>query len=472
MAKIVLTTNLMDNQFWPKYYKNQLIINRNPGAKVALITGWTKKEEIWKNLSDESRRKVLIVGQLYSKEGINFIIRNLFLNPNISFLIITGRDLTSSFKELKSFLNKEKKSFFHQEIPVEKIEEFADYFSGHYLVAEELKLENILKNFDISKLPEKWTENPVDFPNHLIKGKVVFPSEKAVFRIEGGKIAEVWLKVLDAILKFGCEKMSSYGERQKELIDMITVIDKDDPDNPFLPSYLYFTKEDLINYYPSLMTDIVFEGVEYTYGSRLRNYNGIDQIRGIIEELKRENYSRRAIAFTWNVAKDHRNTNSPCLDFIQAIVQDGTLYLTAYFRSNDMYRAWPQNAYGLLKIQKEIAKALGLTIGKLVIISCSAHIYERDFLEAQKIIEENKPKLNCEMDPRGNFAIEIHNEEIVVKHVDEEGVLLQEFVGKNSKEIMDKINAFITDTNHAIYLGMELLKAEYAIKNKSEYYQD
>ncbi len=103
MAKIALTTNLMDNQFSPKYYKNQLIINRNPGAKVALITGWTKKEEIWKNLSDESRRKVLIVGQLYSKEGINFIIRNLFLNPNISFLIITGRDLLSSLKELKSF---------------------------------------------------------------------------------------------------------------------------------------------------------------------------------------------------------------------------------------------------------------------------------------------------------------------------------------------------------------------------------
>lgn len=455
---------------WPKYYANQLIIVNT--GKVSIITGWTKKEDIFKRLSDESKEKVSVIGQLYSKEGINFIIRNLFLNPSINFLIITGKDLSSSLKEFKSFLSGEEKDYIHEEIPKEKVREFIGYFSKHSLFAEESEIDNILKNMDISSLPQKWTEEPIDFEDHLAKSATTFPSEKTGFRIEGRKVSDVWLKVLDRIFKFGFEKMSAYGEKQRELINIMTVINNDDPDNPYLPAFLYFKKEDLTNYYPQMMTDCIYEGVEYTYGSRLRNHDGINQIQGIIDELKKENYSRRAIAFTWNVEKDHKSIKSPCLDLVQALVQNNALYLTAYFRSNDMYRAWPQNAYGLLKIQKEIAEALNLKIGKLIIISCSAHIYERDFLEAQRMIEKNKPRLECEIDPRGNFVIEIKNDEIVVKHVDVQGSFLQEFRGKNAQEIRDQISGFVTDIAHAMYLGAELHKAEMALKNLHIYNQD
>ncbi len=462
----------MNQKISLKYYSDQLIINQQAERKIALITGWTKKEEIWQNLSQKSKQKISIIGQLYSKEGINFIIRNLFLNPKVNFLVVSGKDLSGSLKELKSFLAGKKKDFIHKEIPSEKIDEFVKYFSKHYLIVEESELENTLTNLDLSKLPEKWTEKPVDFPAHLIEKADSFPSEKVGFRIEGKKVAEVWLRLLDRIIKFGYEKMSSYGEKQKELINLTTIINDDDPDDPFLPDFLYFNKEDLLNYYPQMMTDKIFEGVEYTYGSRLRNHKGINQIKGIIEELKRENFSRRAIAFTWDVEKDHKNANSPCLDLVHALIQNNTVYLTAYLRSNDMYRAWPQNAYGLLKIQKEVAQALNMEIGKLIIISSSAHIYERDFLEAQKIVKENKPKLECQMDPRGNFVIEVQGDEIVARHVDEEGTFLQEFRGKSRREIKDKIFSFISDMNHAIYLGEELLKAEQAIKNKSKYFQE
>lgn len=457
--------------FLPKYYANQLIINPQAVAGIAIATGWTKKEEIWKNLSESAKQKVSVAGQLYSKEGINFIIRNLFLNPQINYLIVAGRDLSGSIKEFKSFLSGDKKNFLHGEIPPERIKEFIDYFSKNSLFVEEAELESALKSFDASKLPEKWTENPIDFPDHLAEKADVFPSEKAGFRIEGKKVSEVWLKVLDRILKFGHEKMSSYGERQKELIDVMTIINGENPDEPFLPEFLYFNQQDLLNYYPQMMTDKVFEGVEYTYGSRLRNHKGINQIQGIIEELKKENFSRRAIAFTWDVEKDHRNPKSPCLDLIQMLVQDGVLYFTAYIRSNDMYRAWPQNAFGLLKIQKEIAGALGMIIDKLIIISCSAHIYERDFLEAGNIIKENKPELECAMDPRGNFVIEVKNGEIAAKHIDSQGVFIQEFKGKTAREIRDKISAFVFDTAHALYLGEELLKAEQALKSGAEYLQ-
>lgn len=457
---------------WPKYYASQLILNRESGSTVAITTGWTKKEDVWKVLSEESKEKVLSVGQLYSKEGINFIIRNLFLNPNINFLVITGRDLSGSTKEFKSFLNGEKKNFIHEEIPEERIKEFVDYFSKNHIVVDVSEVETVLRKLDVSRLSKSWTKEPIEFPGHSATEATTFPSEKVGFRIEGRKVADVWLMVLDRILKFGHEKMSQYGEKQKELVDIMTVIYGDNPDEPYIPPYFNFTKEDLVSYYPQMITAGIIEGVEYTYGSRLRNRSGINQIEAIIEELRSESYSRRAIAFTWNVEKDCRNVKSPCLNLVQALVQDNILYFTAYFRSNDMFRAWPQNAYGLLKIQKEIAEALDLIIGKMTIISCSAHIYERDFFEAQKMIEKNKSNLECEMDPRGNFVIETKDEEIVVKHVDSEGIFLQEFRGKTAQELRDQISRFVSNTTHAIYLGSELYRAEQALKNKTEFIQD
>jgi thymidylate synthase len=192
----------------------------------------------------------------------------------------------------------------------------------------------------------------------------------------------------------------------------------------------------------------------------------------MIEELKRESYSRRAIAFTWNVEKDCRNVKAPCLNLVQALIEDDIFYLTAYFRSNDMFKAWPQNAFGLLKIQKEIAGELGLRVGKMVIVSCSAHVYERDFFEAQKIVEKNKPKLECEIDPRGSFVIEVIDGEILAKHIDANGLFLQEFRGKTARELRDQISRFISDPTHGIYLGSELYRAEQALKNKTEFIQD
>jgi thymidylate synthase len=264
--------------------------------------------------------------------------------------------------------------------------------------------------------------------------------------------------------------MSSYDERQKELINIMTVIDGEDPDNPFIPDYFYFNQDDLINYYPQMMTDNVFPGIEYTYGSRFRNFKNKNQVELMIKELERENFSRRAIALTWDVEKDAGNPKSPCLILIQSLIQNNKLYFTAYFRSNDMFRAWPQNAFGLLKIQKEIGQRLNMKLGKMAIISSSAHMYERDFLEAQKVIE--KSSLTFKNDPRGNFIIEVAEKEIIVKHVDQEGNFLQEFRGKTAEQLREKIVNFVSDINHALYLGSELLRAEKSIKENEDFIQD
>lgn len=455
---------------WPKYYANQIIIPSTEGF-VGIISGWTKKEHINELISAENKSKVSAIGQLYSKEGLNYIIRNLFLNPQITKLIVTGNDLSGSVKFFKDFLNDNTGlTAIHAEIPPEKVQIFRTWFKANtaYLTENEVDGWLTQQNKDDSV----WIKETVEFPDQAQREHIDFPSETVCFRLEDKKIADLWLKVLDRILKFGVNKMSQYGEMQRELVNITTVISDEDPDEPYLPQHLYFNKQDLENYFPQMMTDHIFDGVEYTYGSRLRNFNGINQIKAIIEDLKANNFSRRAIGFTWDVMKDTGNPKSPCLNLINALVQRDQVYMTAYFRSNDMYRAWPQNAFALRKIQKEISQALNIKIGKLCIVSNSAHIYERDFLAASEMVNKHKPKTECLQDPRGSLVLAVENGKIIANHFSPDGQFIQKFEGQTATELNNQIFTFISDILHALYLGSELMKAELALKNNLAYTQD
>ncbi len=454
---------------WPKYYSNQIIIPNADGF-IGIICGWTKKEHINEIISDENKSKIGAIGQLYSKEGINYIIRNIFCNPKISKLIVTGNDLSGSLKFFHNFLTENQGlQIIHKEIPADKVQEFRMWFKKNTIFINESELNQVLVK---QNAPENWLKEIIDFPDQKQRENTDFPSEEVCFRLEDKKIADLWLKVLDRVLKFGVNKMSQYAEMQRELVNITTIISDEDPDNPFLPDFLYFNKKDLENYYPQLMTDHILDGVEYTYGSRFRNFNGINQVKEMIKELKENNFSRRAIAFTWDVMKDTGNPKSPCINLIQALVQRERVYLTTFIRSNDMYRAWPQNAFALRNVQKEIAQALNLKIGKLCIVSSSAHIYERDFLSASEMVEKHKPKTECIQDPRGNFEIKVEQDKIVVSHFSPDGQFIQKFEGHSSVEIQNQIFTFISDILHALDLGKELAKAELALKKKVPYLQD
>ncbi len=137
-----------------------------------------------------------------------------------------------------------------------------------------------------------------------------------------------------------------------------------------------------------------------------------------------------------------------------------------------MYRAWPQNAFALRKVQKEIADALGIKMGKLCIISNSAHIYERDFLAASEMVEKHKPQAECIQDPRGSFALAVEDGKIVASHFSPDGQFIQKFEGQTATEINNQIFTYISEILHALDLGRELMKAELALKNNLSYTQD
>lgn len=139
---------------------------------------------------------------------------------------------------------------------------------------------------------------------------------------------------------------------------------------------------------------------DYDYYSRLHKWGcgtdtkgniiEVDQIKYILEKLKKSKYSRRAIAITWNPPIDHKKKDVPCLQIVQFTIRSCKLSMTAVFRSNDMLSALGANMYALVSFQKYISELLGCMMGSYTHISIVPHVYYlRDSHDIKPFCEEN-----------------------------------------------------------------------------------
>jgi len=150
--------------------------------------------------------------------------------------------------------------------------------------------------------------------------------------------------------------------------------------------------QDQLEEYSKQLLDPDKQGFEYTYGERLRAWGDekIDQIGFVIEKLKKDPNSRRSLAVTWIPPVDEKKEEVPCLILADFKIRGGKLHLTAVFRSNDMFGAWPANAYGLTRLCEFVAKGVGVPVGTLTTLSISAHIYEHDWENVKRRLGVSK----------------------------------------------------------------------------------
>ena len=128
------------------------------------------------------------------------------------------------------------------------------------------------------------------------------------------------------------------------------------------------------------------DGFIYTYSERLQNYNDINQLDVIINRLNKNINSNRAIAVTYNPMVDMNRQDIPCLQLIQALVRDDKLILSVYFRSNDLYGAFPSNMMFLTYLGMKIANELRVQFDYIDYHCSSLHVYETDYQQASKVI--------------------------------------------------------------------------------------
>ena len=125
------------------------------------------------------------------------------------------------------------------------------------------------------------------------------------------------------------------------------------------------------------------------YGKQWRRWAGadggeIDQIKWVVEEIKRNPDSRRLIVSAWNVADLPQMALMPCHTLFQFYVADGKLSCQLYQRSGDIFLGVPFNIASYALLTHMVAQACGLGVGDFVHTLGDAHLYSNHYEQARE----------------------------------------------------------------------------------------
>ncbi|GKQ42728.1 thymidylate synthase [Companilactobacillus sp. RD055328] len=120
------------------------------------------------------------------------------------------------------------------------------------------------------------------------------------------------------------------------------------------------------------------------YGSQWRHWlkrdgGFIDQIKNVIEQIKKTPDSRRLLVSAWNPEDIPDMALPPCHTMFQFYVNDGKLSCQLYQRSGDVFLGVPFNIASYSLLTHLIARECGLEVGEFVHTLGDAHIYSNHF---------------------------------------------------------------------------------------------
>ena len=153
------------------------------------------------------------------------------------------------------------------------------------------------------------------------------------------------------------------------------------------------------------------------YGYQWRSWPGrngetIDQISGLIDQIKNNPDSRRLIVTAWNPSDVEKMALPPCHCLFQFYVSNGKISCQLYQRSADIFLGVPFNIASYALLTMMIAKILKLEIGEFVHTFGDAHLYSNNFDQAKEQLERDfkeLPKMRIISNPESIFDFEFED---------------------------------------------------------------
>ena len=153
------------------------------------------------------------------------------------------------------------------------------------------------------------------------------------------------------------------------------------------------------------------------YGYQWRSWPGrngetIDQISGLIDQIKTNPDSRRLIVTAWNPSDVEKMALPPCHCLFQFYVSNGKISCQLYQRSADIFLGVPFNIASYALLTMMIAKILKLELGEFVHTFGDAHLYSNHFDQAKEQLERDfkeLPKMKITSNPESIFDFEFED---------------------------------------------------------------
>jgi thymidylate synthase len=463
------------------YLSRHRLLSGSLDASVALCALWKDLTRV--TFAPDDLQHLALIGNLYTLRGLSLLLRGLWLIPGVRHLVLWGPDTQHTGRALSTLWRDGLSADYliagtdiplDPALPAEAVEHLRQHIHLHdFRSARELPA-LMAEIGQLEPLPPHGA--PQTFPTTEPELPQTLPSAGSGWHVRAGTVAEAWSRLLDLVMRFGVLKESQYSIQQRELLNVLTVVTDEDPENLHLPDYLPLSAESLQNYLPSIIENAPADEMSYTYGNRLRGYFGFDQVDAMTERLRQAPYTRRALATLWDAHSDPDRDTPPCLTQVVLSVVEDRLFLTYSARSQDVFAAWPQNTLGMRTLQARVAQSLGLRLGPITSHTVSAHLYEHDWKQAEQVIERRRSSHEAlQFDPQGNFVIRIEGRLIVVELVDPGGQqVVWQTHGADARQLGNQIAAMhlASDPAHYIYLGRELYRVGEALRTGQPYVQD
>jgi thymidylate synthase len=190
-------------------------------------------------------------------------------------------------------------------------------------------------------------------------------------------IGESWFAVAARILANGLPSLYD-GLPIRELSLITLEVAQPDPDDEIIATH---ADPERLAWMHANFTDharVESLGDADSYATRLFDYehSGHDQVRWVIDRLRADPASRSATITTFQPHTD--TTYIPCVSMLDFWLPDGAVELVVYAHSIDFGAKGYGNLVELASLQRHVADALGVPVGRLVMIIKSAHIYETE----------------------------------------------------------------------------------------------
>jgi thymidylate synthase len=137
----------------------------------------------------------------------------------------------------------------------------------------------------------------------------------------------------------------------------------------------------------------------------------IDQIKNIIDQIKKNPDSRRLIVSAWNVADVDHMALPPCHSLFQFYVSEGKLSCQLYQRSADTFLGVPFNIASYALLTMMVAQVCDLGLGDFVHTFGDVHLYNNHIEQAKlQLTRDFRPlptmKINPEVKDIFSFKLE------------------------------------------------------------------
>ncbi len=160
------------------------------------------------------------------------------------------------------------------------------------------------------------------------------------------------------------------------------------------------------------------------YGHQWRHWPArdggeIDQIRQLVDGIRRNPDSRRHIVTAWNPADVDRMALPPCHALFQFYVADGRLSCQLYQRSADVFLGVPFNIASYALLTHMVAHVTGLQAGDFVHTLGDAHLYHNHLEQARlQLTREPLPLPRLRLNPQVNELFDFTFNDIAIEGYD------------------------------------------------------